>query len=165
MDSIWSFMERVGDAEGFDTQFITLTLTIALGFSFIGAIVSAAVDGRASRFAFILLSYICLFVAIYSIGNHPAAMTYAIAICVYNFFYSFAIPFQSGWIASADKTGRTVVLLPVFQGIGLAAGPLLAGLVVNNGDYTPISRLSITFLIVSTVLFFAMEKTSRLHAR
>ena len=43
---------------------------------------------------------------------------------------SFVIPFQSGWIASLDRTGRTVVLLPFLQGIGIAAGPVLAGLVI-----------------------------------
>jgi len=132
-----------------------------LGFSFAGAMVAAVVEGRASRLTFIFSSYVCLFIAIYSIGSHPAALAYAVAICVYNFFYSFAIPFQSGWIASADATGRTVVLLPVFQGVGLTAGPFLASLMISNGDYTPISRLSIAFLIISIALFFAMERVSR----
>lgn len=161
MNSIWSFMERLGDAEGFATEFIAFTLSISLLFSFAGALVPAWLAGRMKRIITISVGYVCLFVAIFAIGRHPAATTYLAALCVYNFFYSFVIPFQNGWVASLDRSGRTIVLLPVLQGIGIATGPVLAGLVVVDNHYANVIYVSMILLLLSYLLFFHMFKRTR----
>ena len=161
MNSIWSFMERLGDSEGFATEFIAFTLSISLLFSFAGALVPAWLAGRMKRIITISVGYVCLFVAIFAIGRHPAATTYLAALCVYNFFYSFVIPFQNGWVASLDRSGRTIVLLPVLQGIGIATGPVLAGLVVVDNHYANVIYVSMILLLLSYLLFFHMFKRTR----
>ena len=158
MNSIWSFMERLGDAEGFAADFIAFTLAVSLLFSFTGALVPACLAGRIKRFTAISFGYALLFIALAAVGRHPSAAIYLAALCVYNFFYSFAIPFQNGWIASLDRTGRTVVLLPVLQGIGLSAGPVLAGLVIAGNRYANVIYLSIILLLLSYCLFFRMYR-------
>ena len=161
MNSIWSFMERLGDAEGFAADFIAFTLSVSLLFSFAGALVPAWLAGRMKRIVTISFGYVCLFIAIFTIGRHPAATTYLAALCVYNFFYSFVIPFQNGWIASLDRSGRTVVLLPVLQGIGIATGPVLAGLVIVDNQYANVAHASIVLLLLSYLLFFIMYRRMR----
>ena len=156
MNSIWSFMERLGDAEGFTTDFIAFTLSISLVFSFVGALLPVWLAGRIRRIVTISFGYALLFITIFVIGRHPLAITYLVALCVYNFFYSFVIPFQSGWIASLDRTGRTVVLLPFLQGVGIAAGPVLAGLVIVDNQYANIIYVSMILLLFSYFLFFLM---------
>ena len=159
MNSIWSFMERLGDAEGFAADFIAFTLAVSLLFSFTGALVPAWLAGRIKRITAISSGYALLFIALAAIGRHPSAAIYLVALCVYNFFYSFVIPFQNGWIASLDRTGRTVVLLPVLQGIGLSAGPVLAGLVIVGNQYANIIYVSIILLLFSYFLFFRMYRS------
>ena len=161
MNSIWSFMERLGDAEGFAADFIAFTLSVSLLFSFAGALVPAWLAGRMKRIVTISFGYVWLFIAIFIIGQNPAAMTYLAALCVYNFFYSFVIPFQNGWIASLDRSGRTVVLLPVLQGIGIATGPVLAGLVIVDNQYANVIHVSIILLLLSYLLFFFMYRRMR----
>lgn len=161
MNSIWSFMERLGDAEGFAADFIAFTLAVSLLFSFTGALVPAWLAGRIKRIAAISSGYALLFLALAAIGRHPSAAMYLAALCVYNFFYSFVIPFQNGWIASLDRSGRTVVLLPVLQGIGLSAGPVLAGLVIVGNRYANAIYVSIILLLFSYCLFFHMFKRTR----
>lgn len=161
MNSIWSFMERLGDAEGFAEDFIAFTLAVSLLFSFTGALVPAWLAGRIKRIAAISSGYALLFFALAAIGRNPSAAMYLAALCVYNFFYSFVIPFQNGWIASLDRTGRTVVLLPVLQGIGLSAGPVLAGLVIVDNRYANAIYVSIILLLFSYCLFFHMFKRTR----
>ena len=158
MNAIWSFMERIGDAEGFATDFIAFTLSISLLFSFAGALVPAWLAGRMKRIVTLSFGYVWLFIAIFTIGRHPTAMAYLMALCVYNFFYSFVIPFQNGWIASLDRSGRTVVLLPVLQGIGIAIGPILAGLVIVDNHYANVIHVSIILLVFSYLLFFRMYR-------
>lgn len=157
MNGIWSFMERIGDAEGFATDFIAFSLSVSLLFSFAGALVPAWLAGKTRRIVTISFGYVWLFIAIYALGRHPAATTYLLALCVYNFFYSFVIPFQNGWIASLDRSGRTVVLLPFLQGIGIAAGPLLAGLVIVDNQYANLTYVSMVLLLLSYLLFFRMS--------
>ena len=163
MNSIWSFMERLGDAEGFATDFIAFTLSVSLLFSFAGALVPAWLAGKMKRIVPISIGYVLLFVAIYTVGLHPAATTYFAALCVYNFFYSFVIPFQNGWIAGFDRDGRTVVLLPFAQGIGIAAGPVLAGLVIIDNQYANVIYTSLILLSFSYLLFAGMYRQSRIR--
>lgn len=158
MNSIWSFMERVGDAEGFSREFIAKVLSFSLFFSFAGALVPAWLAGRVKRIITISSGYLFLLFAIYAMGQHPPAISYALALCVYNFFYSFVIPFQSGWIASLDDSGRTAVLLPAFQGVGIAAGPLLAGLVIVGEEYANVIYVSMTLLVCSFFLYYLMYR-------
>ena len=161
MNSIWSFMERVGDAQGFATEFIATTLSVSLLFSFAGALLPAWLAGKVKRIAMISTGYLLLFIAIFTIGQRPAAETYLVALCVYNFFYSFVIPFQNGWIASLDESGRNIVLLPVLQGIGIAIGPALAGMVIVAERYATVTYLSMTLLVCSMVLFSLMHRTGK----
>ncbi|NKB38982.1 MAG: hypothetical protein GKR93_17755 [Gammaproteobacteria bacterium] len=160
MNSIWSFMERVGDAEGFSAEFITMTLSISLVFSFAGALIPALIARRIKRIIAIGIGYIMLLIAIFLLGQNPTANIYLISLCVYNFFYSFSIPFQNGWIASLDRDGRTIVLLPVMQGIGIAIGPVLAGLVIFGESYRNVIYVSIALLLCSFILFLLMKKWS-----
>ena len=163
MNSIWSFMERLGDAEGFATDFIAFTLSVSLLFSFAGALVPAWLAGKMKRIVPISIGYVLLFAAIYTVGLHPAATTYFAALCVYNFFYSFVIPFQNGWIAGFDRDGRTVVLLPFAQGVGIAAGPVLAGLVIIDNQYANVIYTSLILLSFSYLLFVSMYRRSRIR--
>ena len=161
MNSIWSFMERIGDAEGFTTEFIATTLSVSLLFSFAGALLPAWLAGKVKRITMISTGYLLLFIAIFAVGQQPAPWTYLAALCVYNFFYSFVIPFQNGWIASLDQSGRTIVLLPVFQGVGIALGPALAGMVIVAGQYATVTYLSMTLLVCSLALFSLMHRTRK----
>lgn len=135
MNVFWVSMERLGDARGLSLEFITMTLSYTLLFSFAGALVPAWLAKKSRRIVPIFIAYVVLFAAVVWLISSHGAVTYFIALCVYNFCYSFIIPFQSGWVANHDKTGRTVVLLPVVQGIGISLGPILAGLVVSGADY------------------------------
>lgn len=165
INSIWSFMERIGDAEGFTREFIATTLSISLLFSFAGALLPAWLAGKVKRLTMISTGYLLLFIAIFAIGRQPAPGTYLAALCVYNFFYSFVIPFQNGWLASLDESGRNIVLLPVLQGIGIALGPVLAGMVIVAEQYATVTYLSMTLLVCSLALFSLMRRTNSRRQR
>ena len=119
--------ERIGNAEGFATPIVATVLSIGLLFSFAGAVTPALAASKWPRKRQIVAAYAVLFLSIFAVGNHPGVWTYAVALCAYNFFFSFVIPLQTAWIAESDATGRNAVLVPVAQGVGVSIGPLLAG--------------------------------------
>ena len=99
-----------------------------------------------------MLSYAALFVAIALVAVGGSTLTFAIGLCLYNFFYSFVIPFQTAWVAESERTGATAVLVPGVQGIGVSIGPILAGLVIGDGTYTGVVVLSFLILALSFVI-------------
>ena len=115
------------------------------------------------RIITISFGYVWLCIAIYALGRNPTAAVYLVALCVYNFFFTASLSrFQSGWIASLDRTGRTIVLLPFMQGLGIAAGPVLAGLVIVGNRYANVIYVSIILLTCSYLLFCSMHRQSRI---
>ena len=60
-------------------------------------------------------------------------------------------------------TDRTVVLLPFLQGIGIAAGPVLAGLVIVDNQYANVIYISLFLLSFSYMLFAGMYRQSRIR--
>ena len=161
MNSIWSFTERIGDAQGFSMDFIARVLSVSLIFSFCGAIVPAWLAGRVSRIVVLSIGYLVLAIAITILGSDMTAPTYAVMLCLYNFFYSFVIPFQNGWIAALDHNGRTIVLLPAVQGVGISIGPMLAGMVITNNNYQNVAGMSVFLLMAGYVFFVFMQARAK----
>lgn len=51
--------------------------------------------------------------------------TFMVAVCAFNFFWNFVLPYQYAALIDVERSGRLVVLVTAFQAAGLAAGPSL----------------------------------------
>ena len=58
---------------------------------------------------------------------------YSAAIFAFKFAWTFVLPFILATVAQIDTSGRLVATLNFVIGAGLAAGPLLAGLMLDAG--------------------------------
>ena len=123
LSCVWVAMERLSTAAGLDAPVVTAVLSAGLLFSFLGAAAPALTVSLANRRLQIYSSYAALSVAIVVIGNEPTVWLLAGGLAVYNFFYSFVIPFQTAWVAESDSSGRNAVLVPFAQGVGVSVGP------------------------------------------
>ena len=149
LSCVWVAMERLAVSAGLDAPVISNVLSAALLFSFLGAAAPALATGLARRRIQVMLSYAALVIAIIVIGNEPVAWVLAGGLAVYNFFYSFVIPYQAAWVSESDSTGRNAVLVPVAQGIGVTVGPILGGVLLGAGNYAGVIYASIGILAIS----------------
>lgn len=151
LTAIWVFVERLGANQGFDNVAIGIVLSGGLAFSFAGAISPSWLLTYLSRDKLVSIGYGVLLIALTMLGTPSLIWTFALAICVYNFFYSFVMPLQSAWISESDALGRNAVLVPVAQGLGATLGPVTAGVVIQGfGQYSVIvlSTLCLMFSYV-----------------
>jgi predicted MFS family arabinose efflux permease len=154
LSCVWVAMERLGTSGGFDAPVIARVLSAGLLFSFLGAAAPAVMSGLAPRRSQIYVSYAALAVAIILLGNEPTVWLLAGGLIVYNFFYSFVIPYQTAWVAETDVSGRTAVLVPVVQGIGVSVGPIIGGALLGDGNYGGVIVVSVTLLGASLFCAF-----------
>lgn len=146
---VWVAMERIALAGGNDQTVVTMVLSVGLVFSFLGAAAPSFFVALAPRKTQIIFSYGALAVAIMVIAVSETPWLLAAGIAVYNFFFSFVIPYQTAWIAETDESGRNAVLVPFAQGIGVSIGPLLGGIFLGSGNTKAVIYVSLALLAVS----------------
>lgn len=65
--------------------------------------------------------------------------------------WNLSVPYQIAFLGEIGRSRRQLGLVPGFQGAGLAAGPMVVGLITTAGDYS-----SITWLCLASALFAAL---------
>ncbi|MGI9284490.1 MAG: MFS transporter [Pseudomonadales bacterium] len=149
LTAIWVFVERLGVNQGFGHVSIGIVLSGGLAFSFAGAISPSWLVSYVSRDRLVTVGYGALLMTLIMLSTPSVIWMFALAICVYNFFYSFVMPLQSAWISSSDSSGRNAVLVPVAQGVGATLGPIAAGLAMDSFGLYSVIALSILCLLLS----------------
>ena len=80
----------------------------------------------------------------------------------FSVFWNFALPYLLGSVASFDKTGRLMVLIPAAQSAGFAVGPILSGLFIVGTDYSVSALIGAgSFLLCAVIvvpMLWRMEK-------
>ena len=135
ISSVWAFAERLGNDAGFSMAESGKALAIGSAVGVAGAIFAAYLGLRRGRNMPVIGSILGLLIACYMFSDIDNWLTYLVAIGLLNFFWNFAMPYLLGCVASFDKTGRLMVLIPAAQSAGFAAGPILGGLFVVGNDY------------------------------
>ena len=77
--------------------------------------------------------YALLAASLVALAALPHASGYSAAIFAFKFAWTFVLPFMLATVAQIDTSGRLVATLNFVIGAGLAAGPLLAGLLLDAG--------------------------------
>lgn len=153
MSIIWVYMEQLGIDLNFSLHQIANILTASLLFSLAGSLSPILSAKCISKQASLYVALAVLFIVVVCIPEIKTLWAYASFIMIYNFLYSYVIPFQADLLSETDTTGRSIVLLPAAQGIGLATGPALSGFVVAQYSYTEAFYFSATLIIL--VLIFS----------
>ena len=159
LTAIWIFMERLGNEVGIGSSLVTSILALGLLFSFAGAVTPSLAIAFTSRKTLVVIAYACLLLSVMGTGLSSLALVFAVSIIIYNFFYSFMIPLQTAWIAETDHTGRNAVLVPVAQGVGVTAGPVLAGTVSARWQGTGVIIFSLLVLAASLACYLLAARS------
>ena len=146
LTAVWVAVERLAIANGMDAPLVTLVLSTGLLFSFLGAAAPAVTSKLAPRRLQVNISYLVLIGAIFVLGNYPIVWLFAGGLALYNFFFSFVVPFQTAWVAESDDTGANAVLVPLAQGVGVSIGPALGGWLLGSGNTAGVMYVSIAIL-------------------
>lgn len=157
MSSFWAFVERIADQGGLSRDYVSFALSASILISASGALLAAWMSDRFGRIRPILVSIFISAGSIVLLLLDPTQVVFFVSINLFNWTYNFVIPFQSGWVADLDKTGRNITLLPAVQGAGISIGPIVAGSLISGTDYTTVIYLSTGLLLVSGIMFVGLR--------
>ncbi|WP_446903173.1 MFS transporter [Burkholderia sp. YIM B11467] len=131
--SVWTFASRAATEAGLDPQSTGNVLAIASVMGIAGAALASCAGGRLARRAMLAAGYALLAASLIALAAMRHAGGYSAAIFAFKFAWTFVLPFILATVAQIDTSGRLVATLNFVIGAGLAAGPLLAGLMLDAG--------------------------------
>jgi len=131
--SVWTFASRAAAEAGLDPQSTGNVLAIASVMGIAGAALASCAGGRLARRAMLTAGYALLAASLVALAVVRQAGGYSAAIFAFKFAWTFVLPFILATVAQIDSSGRLVATLNFVIGAGLAAGPLLAGLMLDAG--------------------------------
>ncbi|MDN7428653.1 MFS transporter [Burkholderia sp. AU16741] len=157
--SVWTFASRAAADAGLDPQSTGNVLAIASVIGIAGAALASCAGGRLARRALLAAGYALLAASLVALAAMHDAAGYSAAIFVFKFAWTFVLPFILATVAQIDASGRLVATLNFVIGAGLAAGPLLAGLMLDAGG--TMRTLFIAATAVAIVSFAALRHIER----
>ncbi|RXV71098.1 MFS transporter [Burkholderia stabilis] len=131
--SVWTFASRAATEAGLDPKSTGNVLAIASVMGIAGAALASCAGGRLARRAMLAAGYALLAASLIALAAMRHAGGFSAAIFAFKFAWTFVLPFILATVAQIDTSGRLVATLNFVIGAGLAAGPLLAGLMLDAG--------------------------------
>lgn len=157
--SVWTFASRAATEAGLDPQSTGNVLAIASVMGIAGAALASCAGGRLARRAMLTAGYALLAASLVALAVMRQAGGYSAAIFAFKFAWTFVLPFILATVAQIDTSGRLVATLNFVIGAGLAAGPLLAGLMLDAGG--TMHALFTAATAVAIVSFAALRHIDR----
>ena len=157
--SVWTFASRAAAQAGLDPQSSGNVLAIASVMGIAGAALASFAGGRVARRAMLATGYALLAASLVALAALPHASGYSAAIFAFKFAWTFVLPFILATVAQIDASGRLVATLNFVIGAGLAAGPLLAGLLLDAGG--TMHALFVAAAAVALASFAALRQIDR----
>ncbi|WP_322044860.1 MFS transporter [Paraburkholderia sp. J67] len=130
---VWTFASKAAALAGFDAAHTGEVLAVASVMGIVGAGCASLIGGRVARLAMLLAGYAILAVALAGLATRPGTSGYMAAVFAFKFAWTFVLPFILAAAAKHDRSGRLVASLNFVIGAGLAAGPLIAGVLLDAG--------------------------------
>ncbi|MBZ7057327.1 MFS transporter [Klebsiella quasipneumoniae] len=129
LSAVWTFIGTLGAAAGLSPTQVGLVLAAAT----VCGIIGAALRGtrRADRLP-VWLGYGLLILSVGLLIGQPLLARYAIAALLFKFTWTFVLPFILARVAGLDNNGRLMNSINLVIGGGMAAGPALAGALLQH---------------------------------
>jgi predicted MFS family arabinose efflux permease len=159
---IWAFLQVLGVSHGFSVGAVANAMSAFAIAGIAGSLAAASVPARWPRWSANASALIVLCIGLYAMYS-PATLAWYVAGCaVGGFYWNFTLPLILGLLARLDDTGRGAVLGGTMSSLGSALGPLLAGLLITQGDYRPAGWLAAWLCLASLVCVWSIERRSTL---
>ena len=151
--AVWTYLERIGGGAGLSPTFIGNGLAFSNLVALLGAIAATVMGDRFGHLRPLILVVGAQLLALLMLSQRVDTTSFVVALCIYTFFWNFAIPSQMSATAKADPSGRLIVLATAFQGAGAAVGPATAAVFLQPNSFNAVYMTACVFCILSLIFF------------
>ena len=148
---VWAYLFLIGITGGGTEQEIANGLTASQFLGVAGAFTAAMVGSKWGRSGPLSIGILGTLIPLFWLFGSMGALVYAIAVCVYNYFWNVTHPYLLAAMASFDRSGRMVTYAVAAQMLGIANGPWIAARVFTEGDFSNVIWLGIALFVVSLI--------------
>ncbi len=159
----WGILALVGLSAGFTEQGVADALFLSQVVAVGGALSSVFLAGRISAHLAILIGMAGGALSIALLLNLTDYAIFISAVCGFNFLWNFALPFILAKVCEFETKGKMMSYAIALQVIGVGAGPIIAGLLIGDGDYTSSQLLCIALFVASYFLLVKPMVRHRQH--
>ncbi|TAK54723.1 MAG: MFS transporter [Gammaproteobacteria bacterium] len=149
----WVYLERIGHAAGHSNALIGTILAWSLAAGVLGGIGPVWISGRVGIARPILLTVLILIATVLIAVGKVTLPVFALSAIVFGAMWVLATAYQAALIATLDRHGRYVVLVPAAQGAGAMIGPAAASLLIQGDEYLAVNLIAVAFFAGSLILF------------
>ena len=155
---------ELGKDNGYSIAYLSNILTVANIIAVSGALLVYMIGTKFGRALPIILgsSVAALFTFLFHWSELPEA--YFLANAVTGITWAFTVPYLLGLCATFDDRGQVVIFAGFVSKMGLASGPLVAALVVGQGEFGIIINLATIGLLACAIFSFLPARRSELNA-
>jgi predicted MFS family arabinose efflux permease len=151
---LFAFIIGLGQQAGLSLDFITLTLAVSGWIGIAGAVMVVLLDTKFGRTLPLTASIGLTAVGFLILHSSHNEHLFFWANCAMGITWAFAIPYLLGLVAAFDDSGQAAALGGFASKMGLASGPLVAGIILGGGgdeDYGLLINVSILVLGCSLI--------------
>jgi predicted MFS family arabinose efflux permease len=146
-----AYMIGLGRAYGLGNDFISGTLGIAGWIGALGSLMVVFLETRLGRAKPLAAALILTIVGNFAFHWSASVTVFALANVVTAITWAFVVPYLLGMCSAFDTTGQTATLAGFFSKMGLASGPLIGGMILNEIHYRLLIDISVLTLLASAV--------------
>ncbi len=152
---VWAFVERIGNSRGFDADFIGVVAAGSLILSGLGAWAADITGDKFGNFKPLVFGIVVFIISMIILAVTADKYLYFLAIILYSCAWNYMLPYQLLVVKRADRSGTYTSMIPAFQAIGSALGPVSIGLlIVDGGGYLGAYLIAIAMAIICLLFFW-----------
>lgn len=159
-----AFIIGLGEEAALSRDFIGQALGWATWIGAAGAGLVIVMGTRLGRFRPLLAALLLTLVGTAGFHWSHHSLVFFVANVGTATTWSFVVPYLFGMVSRLDPSGRLAALGGFVSKAGLASGPLLAGLLLRQGDYDRLVTASVCLLALSALFaLLAARRVDRLE--
>ncbi len=151
-NAIWAYLDRIGVSAGIPIEQIGLGLGLSMLLAITAGLLAFFLGLKLGRIIPLAFGILAMIIGTVLLLGEVSSLVYFLSAAIFNFSLIFAVTYYLGFCAELDAAGRVVVLANFTIAAGLALGPAIAALLLDNENYQPVLTTSIGGFIVSLAI-------------
>ena len=163
LSGVWTFIGSLAESASISAYDSGQVLAIATVMGILGAGLASWIGGRLPRALSLLGGYGLMIFAVLLLQGQPDEQRFVLAALTFKFTWTFVLPMVLAGMADLAPSGRLMNVSNLVIGAGLAAGPAVAGhLIQHSGGYQS-TLLGAAFLTLISLLLAMACRTPTPH--
>jgi predicted MFS family arabinose efflux permease len=158
--AVWAFLEALGTTVGQPTDRIASALALVGIPGVAASLLVSVVSKRLSLRQGLLIGFGLTLGSLYLLTVHAGMWTFGLGVGLFYFAWCGTVPFQFASAAASDLSGNAVAAFPAADGLGLAAGPAIAGAMVMQLGTHSVVALAVACTALGIGLFYWISPSS-----